>query len=136
MRCSRRALLTCVLTASLLAACDARDENRASKEARHQFHAVMEGKLRQLDRGIAALAYAAEDSAHIAALRKQQRTLQGQLHEMANASDQRWMSLKESMETEYRDLREQYAAIDRTTSDTSARMEPDTMGTSGGMQTN
>ena len=136
MRCSRHVLLTWVLAACLLAACDARDENRASKETRRQFHAVMEGKLRQLDRGIASLAYAAEDSAHIAALREQQRTLQGQLHEMANASDQRWLSLKESMETEYRDLREQYAAIDRSSSDTRAGMEPDTVGTSGGVQTN
>lgn len=136
MQCSRHVLLTWVLAASLLAACGARDENRASQEARRQFHAVMEGKLRQLDRGIASRAYAVEDSAHVAALRKQQRTLQGQLDEMADASDQRWLSLKESLETEYRDLREQYAAIDRTSSDTSARMEPDTMGTSGSMQTN
>ena len=136
MQCSRHVLLTCVLAAGLLAACSARDENRASQEARRQFHLVMEGKLRQLDRGIGSLATSPADSSSLEVLKQQQRTLQSQLDDMAAASDESWLSLKESLEVDYRDLRDQYAVFDRRNSTTSARAEADTLGTSGGVQTN
>lgn len=136
MQCSRRALLAWVLTLCLIGGCNARDETRASKESRRRFHAVMEGKLRQLDRGIATLAESPADSAAASELRLRQQTLQGQLKAMAAESDQSWLSLKENLEVEYRDLREQCALLDRNSSATSAHAEPDTVGTSGGVQTN
>ena len=141
MRCSRRlpreSVLLPLVLACLLSGCDASKESRSSaKESRREFHSVMERKLRQLDRGIATLAYAPADSASMDALRQRQRALRDRLDDLATASDLRWHSMKDSVEVEYRELRDQYATMDRTASTTSARAEPDTLGTSGGVQTN
>ena len=140
MRCSRRlpreSVLLPFVLACLLSGCDASNEGRSSaKETRRQFHSVMEGKLRQLDRGIETLAFAPADSVSMDALRQRQRALHDRLDDMASANDVRWQAMKESVEVEYRELRDQYATMDRSAS-TSARAEPDTLGMSAGVQTN
>ncbi len=141
MRCSRRlpreSVLLPLMLAYLLSGCDASHESRSSaKESRRQFHSVMESKLRQLDRGIATLAYAPADSASVDGLRRRQRALHDRLDDMAGADDLRWNSLKDSLEVEFRELRDQYATLDRSNSTDNAHAVPDTMITSGGMQTN
>jgi hypothetical protein len=141
MRCSRRlpreSVLLPLVLACLLSGCGASNESRSSaKESRRLFHSVMEGKLRQLDRGIATIAYAPSDSASMDVLRQRQRALHDRLDDMTTASDLRWHSMKDSVEVEYRELRDQYATLDRGASTTSARAEPDTLGMSGGVQTN
>ncbi len=139
MPCSKhfptvKVLLILALTTGL-SACEARDERRQSRESRRQYEVVMAGKLRQLDRSIATLPYAGADSAYanrVDALRQRHRSLQSRLGDMSAASDQDWLSWKDSLEVGYRDLRDEYGLLERSDATTSVQPVPDTLGVSGG----
>jgi hypothetical protein len=100
----------------VLAAC-AKDEAPAiSRQERRQFHVVMESKLRQLDRGIAQLGEVAPpaDSVYamdVAALKHNQDSLRERLTTMAAASDDEWLAQRDSVESHYHGVRNQYGAL-------------------------
>jgi hypothetical protein len=74
----------------------------------------MEGKFRQIDRGIAQLAATGTDSAYAAnveRLSRSQRELRERLTAMDAASDEDWPTLRDSLEVHYRRVRVQYGEV-------------------------
>jgi hypothetical protein len=106
----------CLLGVLLLVGCVDDDAGRAMRYQRRQFHAVMEGKLRQIDHGIARLGSARFESdstyaGEVENLKRRQRTLRERLAAMDAATDQQWPALQDSVQSDYRGVREQYAAL-------------------------
>jgi hypothetical protein len=114
----RRALALLVGGVLVMGACDDDEAMRVTRHDRRQFHVVMEGKLRQIDRGIEQVSDAATgaDSAYVAdveSLRRSQRDLRERLSAMGAASDQNWPALKDSLEFYYRDVRTHFDDLAR-----------------------
>ena len=100
----------------MLGACEKDEANRATQHDRRQFQVVMEGKLRQIDRGIEQVSGAAAgaDSAYVAdveSLRRSQRELRGRLSAMDAASDQNWPALKDSLEFHYHHIQAEFGEL-------------------------
>jgi hypothetical protein len=107
--------------------CSRRGNDQQTRQARQQFHVVMESKLRQLDEGIKALGTSSGDSAYASDLHdlEQRRVaMRDQLTAMDAVTDfDQWSVLRDSLEVDYRGMRDQYSMIaDRGS-------KPDTLGT-------
>lgn len=126
-------LALAVAALSVAGACARDDGGRATRQERRQFSVVMEGKARQLDRGIAQLSDASApiDSARAADvenLKQSQRTLRERLSAVDSAPDDAWPALRDSLESYYRGVRLQYGAL----SHYDARVEQAAADSSGG----
>lgn len=113
-RCAFALLVGGVL---MLGACENDEATRVRQHDRRQFQVVMESKLRQIDRGIEQVSGAAAgaDSAYVAdveSLKRSQRELRGRLSTMDAASDQNWPALKDSLESDYHNVRTQFGELE------------------------
>ena len=113
---SARSVLLLVLGLSVVGACSRGDAGQVNRQARRQFHIVMESKLRDLDRGIAGLVSspATADSAYVTGiedLKRSQAELQAELKALDSASDQEWLAHRDSVQSHYHANRAQYGAL-------------------------
>ncbi|HXV12956.1 MAG TPA: hypothetical protein VEC56_02000 [Candidatus Krumholzibacteria bacterium] len=97
-------------------ACSRDDAARLKRQERRQFSIVMESKMRQLDRGIASLGdtptltdsvFASE----VEDLKRNQQALRSRLAAMSAVPEREWPALRDSVETDYHHVREQYGAL-------------------------
>jgi hypothetical protein len=100
----------------MLGACENDKAIRATQHDRRQFQVVMEGKLRQIDRGIDQVSGAAAgaDSAYVAdveSLKRSQRVLRGRLSAIDAASDENWPALKDSLEFYYHHIQTEFGEL-------------------------
>jgi hypothetical protein len=122
--------------ALVVGACENDKATRVTRTDRRQFHIVMEGKLRQIDREIEKVSGAATgaDSAYVAdveSLKRSQRDLRERLSAMGAASDQNWPVLKDSLEFYYRSVRTQFGDLAiRDALTTSAQLDSSSVGSS------
>jgi hypothetical protein len=97
-------------------ACSRDEAARIKRQERRQFSIVMESKMRQLERGIAGLGDASTTmdsvfASEVENLKRNQQALRSRLAAMDAVPEREWPALRDSVETDYHVVREQYGAL-------------------------